>query len=133
MTEGTSPTASEPSNGLPEPAASVPTSKGSWPTDPRSLGLDPAEIALHADGDWKPAHHKLLTSLGLAYRDLVNRTLDTVAKEIGQPLNGWDFKRSKGPQQVLPSGLNHTTMPNGHRRVVCFNTSRSSRLRQLDC
>ena len=100
MTEGTSQTASEPSSGLPEPAASVPTSKDSWPTDPRSLGLDPAGIALHADGDWKPAHHKLLTSLGLAYRDLVNRTLDTVAKEIGQPLNGWDFKRSKGPQQV---------------------------------
>ena len=96
MTEGTSQTASEPSSGLPESAASGPTSKDSWPTDPRSLGLNPAEIALHADGDWKPAHHKVLTSLGLAYRDLVNRTLDTVAKEIGQPLNGWDFKRSKG-------------------------------------
>ena len=73
MTEDTSQTASEPSSGLPEHAASVPTSKDSWPTDPKSLGLDPAGIARHADGDWKPAHHKLLTSLGLAYRDLVNR------------------------------------------------------------
>ena len=100
MTEDTSQTAAEPSSGLPEPAASGPTSKDSWPTDPRSLGLDPAAIAIHADGDWKPAHHKLLTSLGLAYRDFVNRTLGTVAREIGQPLNGWDFKRSKGSQQV---------------------------------
>ncbi len=90
----------EPTNGSPEAAGSGLTPPASWPTDPRSLGLDPAEIAIHADGDWKPAHHKLLTSLALAYRDLVNRTLGTVAKEIGQPLNGWDFKRTKGSRQV---------------------------------
>ena len=100
MTEDTSQQASEPTNGSPEAAGSGPTPMASWPTDPRSLGLDPAEIAIHADGDWKPAHQKLLTSLALAYRELVNRTLGTVAKEIGQPLNGWDFKRSKGPRQV---------------------------------
>ena len=100
MTEDTSQQASEPTNGSPEAAGSGPTPTASWPTDPRSLGLDPADIAIHADGNWKPAHQKLLTSLALAYRDLVNRTLGTVAKEIGQPLNGWDFKRSKGPRQV---------------------------------
>ena len=100
MTEDTSQRALEPTNGSPKAAGSGLTPSASWPTDPRSLGLDPAEIAIHADGDWKPAHHKLLTSLALAYRDLVNRTLGTVAKEIGQPLNGWDFKRTKGPRQV---------------------------------
>ena len=100
MTEDTSQRTSESTNGSHEPAGSGPIPTASWPTDPQSLGLDAAEIAIHADGDWKPAHHKLLTSLRLAYQDLVNRTLGTVAREIGQPLNGWDFKRSKGPQQV---------------------------------
>lgn len=99
MTEDKTPSDLE-SNGLPESAGSGATSGDSWPTDPKSLGIDPAEIAVDAHGDWKPAHHKLLTSLGLAYRDLVNRTLGTVSREIGQPLNGWDFRRSKGPRQV---------------------------------
>ena len=75
-------------------------SAGPSPTDPRSLGIDPAEIAIDANGDWKPAHHKLLTSLRQTYQDFVNRTLETVAGEIGQPLNGWRFKCSKGPRQV---------------------------------
>ena len=100
MTENESPDSGpEPSNGLTESGRSYPTSD-SRPTDPKSLGIDPAAIAIDAHGDWKPAHHKLLTSLGLAYRDLVNRTLGSVDREIGQPLNGWDFRRSKGPQQV---------------------------------
>ncbi len=100
MTKDTSQGALESTNGSPEAAESGPAAMAFWPTDPRSLGLDAAEIAIHADGDWKPAHHKLLSSLRLAYQDLVNRTLGTVAREIGQPLNGWHFQRSKGPQQV---------------------------------
>lgn len=100
MTEDRSEGAVEPTNASPEPSDREPAPADSWPTDPQSLGLDPAGIAIHADGNWKPAHHKLLTSLALAYRDLVNRTLGTVAREIGQPLNGWHFQRSKGPRQV---------------------------------
>lgn len=100
MTESKSPGGSEPPNGPIESSRPAPTSTDPWPTDPKSLGIDPAQAAVDAHGDWKPAHHKLLTSLRLAYQDLVNRTLGTVAREIGQPLNGWDFKRSKGPRQV---------------------------------
>ena len=88
------------SYGPAEPAGASPDAPDPGPTDPHSLGIDVEDIVVHANGDWKPAHRKLLTTLRQKYQDLVNRTLAPVGKEIGQPLNGWQFKCTKGPGQV---------------------------------
>jgi len=83
-----------------EPAGTIPSELPStWVTDPKAVGIDAIAIANNASGYWEPAHHHLLTLLRLEYQKLVNLLLNPISQEIGQPLNGLQFKRAKGPQK----------------------------------
>lgn len=90
-----------------EPAGAIPSELPStWVTDPKAVGIDATAIANNASGYWEPAHHHLLTLLRLEYQKLVNLLLNPISQEIGQPLNGWQFKRAKGPQEVTRNAEN---------------------------
>ena len=72
-----------------------------WIDDPGWHPAWPAYYARNAKGSWEAAHDRLLAKLRKEGQHYINKVLHKLRGELGNPHNGWDFKRSKGPGQVV--------------------------------
>ena len=72
-----------------------------WIDDPSWHPAWPAYYARNAKGSWEAAHDRLLAKLRKEGQHYINKVLHKLRGELGNPHNGWDFKRSKGPGQVV--------------------------------
>lgn len=72
-----------------------------WIDDPSWQPTWPAHYARTAKGGWEAAHDRLMAELRRECQHYINRVLHKLRSELGEPHNGWDFNRSKGPGQVV--------------------------------
>lgn len=72
-----------------------------WIDDPSWHPRWPAHYARTAKGGWEAAHDRLIAKLRKECQHYINRVLHKLRSELGEPHNGWDFKRSRGSEQVV--------------------------------
>ena len=51
--------------------------------------------------DWKAGHVSSLTKMRTLYQEYINKLLQGINEQLGEPLNGWNFLKLEGPNQLV--------------------------------